>query len=53
MGGIQVAAILTPTGWMFGEIAEIIIYSKDLNDTEKNLVGNYLATRYGTTWTDI
>ena len=35
------------------KIAEFIVYNKDLSDVEKNLIGNHLAVKYGTTWTDI
>lgn len=39
--------------FMNGEISEILVYNKDLSGAEKNIVGNYQANRYGTTWTDI
>ena len=34
-------------------LAEFIIYDALLTDAEMNDVGNYLATKYGTTWTDL
>lgn len=36
-----------------GMLAEIILYSASLSDSDTNLVGNYLATKWGITWTDI
>ncbi len=36
-----------------GSIAELLIYDKELSTSEHNEVGNYLATKYGLTWTDI
>lgn len=36
-----------------GEIAQILIYDRLLTTVERNKVGNYLAGRYGLTWTDI
>jgi len=36
-----------------GEIGEIVIYNFLLSTTERNQVGNYLANRYGLSWTNI
>jgi hypothetical protein len=36
-----------------GAMAEIIMYDKSLSNAEHNLVGNYLADRYGLSWTDL
>ena len=36
-----------------GDICEIILYGANLSDSDKNQVGQYLATRYGLSYTDI
>lgn len=36
-----------------GDIVEIILYDANLSDADKNQVGQYLATRYGLSYTDI
>lgn len=36
-----------------GSIGEVIIYNRLLTDTESNLVGQYLAGKWGISWTDI
>lgn len=36
-----------------GDIAEVLIYDEDLATADKNQVAQYLATRYGLTWTAI
>jgi len=36
-----------------GEISQVLLYRRLLNLNERNFVGNYLAGRYGFTWTDI
>lgn len=44
----------TPSSQVFaGEIGQILIYDKLLSTAERNIVGNYLADRYGLTWTTI
>lgn len=35
------------------KLAYLLIYNADLSDAAKNYIGNGLATRFGTTWTDI
>ncbi len=39
--------------YLDGIIGEIIIYDALLSDEDKNQVGQYLADKWGTTWTDI
>lgn len=34
-----------------GDIGEVVIFGRVLNDTEKNLIGNYLASKWGVSWT--
>jgi hypothetical protein len=36
-----------------GEIAEIIAYRRSLSDTEQNQIGNYLANKWGLSWTNL
>lgn len=36
-----------------GDVAEIILYDADLSDADKNTVGQYLADRFGLSYTDI
>jgi len=36
-----------------GDITEVILYNANLSDADKNTVGQYLATRYSLTYTDI
>lgn len=44
----------TPDSQVFeGEIGQIVIYNRLLTTPERNIVGNYLADRYGLTWTEI
>jgi len=38
--------------WL-GDIAEVLVFSAGLSTADKNEVGNYLATRYGLSWTTI
>ncbi len=39
--------------WANLKIAYLVGYNADLSDTAKNYIGNGLAARFGTTWTDI
>lgn len=43
----------TGSGFHAGEIAYILAYNAILSDGAKNYIGNGLAGRFGTTWTDI
>lgn len=36
-----------------GSIAELLVYDKELTDDEHNQIGNYLADKYGQTWTTV
>jgi hypothetical protein len=36
-----------------GPIAEVIVFAEDLTDAEMNDVGNYLATKWALTWSDL
>jgi len=40
-------------GPLDGRWGEVITYARDLTDAEINQVGNYLAAKWGITWTDI
>lgn len=53
MDGVNVGGEFNQNSSMWGEVAEIIVYDGALTDGEKNMVGQYLATKYGTTWTSI
>lgn len=53
MNGLVVGADITPANFFAGEIAYCLIYNFNLSDTAKNYIGNGLAARFGTTWTDI
>jgi len=46
--GLEVGAM----EWV-GDIAELLIYDYNLSAADKNEVGQYLATKYGLTWTVI
>ena len=37
----------------YGDIGEMLIYERVLTTTEINQVGNYLADKWGITWTDV
>jgi hypothetical protein len=35
------------------DLGEALVYDGALADADINLIGNYLATKWGTSWTDI
>ncbi len=43
----------TPFNYHDGVIGEVIVYSGNLSNANKNLVGNYLSSKWGITWTGI
>lgn len=56
--GAAVSPTLVPIGSSSddpydGAVAEIIIYSRALSDSEANDVGQYLSAKWGITWTDV
>lgn len=42
-----------PSGAFGGDIAEILVYDSELSTSNMNTLGNYLATKWGISWTDI
>lgn len=63
-GTASASALIAPTHGCFmgmennsnyfsGYIAEIVVYDRALTDSEINQVGNYLADKWGITWTNI
>lgn len=57
-GTVNVATIDTIGSGAFGyaylgDMAEILIYNRNLTSTETNQIGNYLAAKWGITWTNI
>lgn len=53
MNGIMMGARFSSTFNGEWTIAEILVYNSSLSDADMNLVGNYLASKYLATWTDI
>jgi hypothetical protein len=51
--GITIGATIGGTNVWAGDIAEILIYNSSLSDADKNEIGDYLAAKYGLTYTDI
>ena len=51
--GASGAAGATPFSYLDGVIAEIVVYANNLSTTDKNSVGNYLASKWGISWTTI
>lgn len=43
----------TMSDYLQGRIAEVLVYDRALTASEHNQVGNYLAAKWGITWTDI
>ena len=52
---VQISMGVGTNGFNFGnvDIAEIIIYNKTLSSLEMNMIGDYLASKWSLTWTDI
>lgn len=52
---VQISMGVANNGFNFGnvDIAEIIIYNKTLSSLEMNMIGDYLASKWSLTWTDI
>lgn len=53
MGGLTLGASDAQTNEWDGDIAELLIYASNLSTADQNQVGQYLATKFGTVWTDI
>ena len=53
MNGLRLGSDTAPSVFWNGEIAYFLIYDSNLSDIEKNYIGNGLAARFGTTWTEI
>ena len=51
--GITILASYNAAGIGHYDVSEIILYDANLPDADKNQVGQYLAARYGLTYTDI
>jgi len=53
LDGLTIGNDTTVTAPWDGDITELIYYGADLSDADENQVGQYLAARYGLTYTDI
>jgi len=53
VAGLTLAARWDESLYLDINFAEFIIYDAALSDSEMNQVGNYLADKYGTSWTDL
>jgi len=53
LGGLTLGTRYDGTNPADMKAARVALYDGLLSDANANLVGNALATRYGTTWTDI
>lgn len=53
LDGITLGLADNNTGFFAGEIAYVLVYNSNLSDAAKNYIGNGLAARFGTTWTNI
>jgi hypothetical protein len=50
-GGVTIGSYFAGDGLFFnGDIAEVIVYSRVLTNSESDRVGNYLASKYALTW---
>jgi hypothetical protein len=49
--GIRVGA--NSSNFLNGDICEVVVYNSVLSSTNINLVGNHLASKWGTTWTTV
>jgi hypothetical protein len=45
------SGVLNSNGKVDGDIAEVIIYNRALSQSERDVIGNYLATKYGLSFT--
>lgn len=41
------------TAYFDGRIAELVVYNSSLSNANKNIVGNYLSSKWNTPWTNI
>lgn len=48
-----IGATLGNTNDIDGVVCEIIAYGRNLSAAEKNLIGNYLAAKWGATWSSV
>lgn len=53
LNGFTIGARYNNVEFLSADIGEILIYNRNISDSEKNQVGNYLATKWGITWTNI
>jgi hypothetical protein len=53
IGGRWLSSAVSGSYRLNGWVAEVVTYSSNLSTADKNTVGQYLATKWGFTWTDI
>lgn len=51
MGGLVIGGDVNTANFLNGQIAEMLVYNKRLSGSELNLLGQYLAAKYGITYT--